>query len=268
MTVKALLATTLCSAVLVGCGSGSSGSNGPSVSEYSLDSFQGRSVSTQSIVGTWVMTGTIDIEASSSQKSANGKEALKETFIIVEDSGSLYKLTCDETYAARVSVNGDTISFSGLNATLNNNSEFSGTNSESIYDSGVTINVTLDLDAVKISDSTNPLATLNISNDTESDSGGLGCVSQSNGYVNASAESVSFETVQTHYVDLERYTGDDGYTAIYTDLQGYYDYDTDYGDSVEFDILTHSESSQVISFNGSDRYGNISGAINVNLPVQ
>lgn len=268
MALKSLLAVVMCSAALVGCGSGSDG--GPSVKYYSLDGFEGRSVGTTSIEGTWVMTGSTELNASSSSsQEANGKEAFKEMFVIFENEGSFFKLNCDGSYYSYVYISGNSANFSGITGSLTNNKQFNGSFTDQGYESGVSYSLQGQAEAVKISDSTNPIASLTISNSNgESDFENLGCIAFSNGYASGGGRTQEFEVILTDNIDLERHKGEENYTAIYNDIAGFYDYDTDYGDLVEFSIDDLSETSHVISFEASDSFRSMSGTINVNLPLQ
>lgn len=251
---------------LVGCGSSSD--SGPSVKEYSLDGYKGRSVSTQSIQGTWVMVSNVDGDVTSPEGNFKAQESIKEAFIFVEDQGTLFKLNCDGSFASFVSISGNTLSLNGLSATLSNNSALSFVQVEQESANGVSYRLSYEGEAVKISDSILPLATLSVASDDDNDFSNLGCVAQSNGYFDEGGSVSQFETVQTDNVELERFTGSEGYTAIYTDLPDYLEFDTDFGHIADFSIDTISDNSQLISFNGSHSFDSVSGTINVNLPAQ
>ena len=270
MTLKSLLAVVMCSAALVGCGSGDGGSNGA----YSINEYKGRSVSSNSLLGTWVSVSSSDLEATGKgdyigyrhQESYNNKEF----FAIIEIENQLYKTDC--TYGRiPLEVSGNSIKYSEDDVlTITNNSTFIGSGSEQYSDDEGSGSFNWSVEAVKVSDSTANFVTLSLNRtDGYSNSGLLDCVEVSNYSKSGSnPEEGSYiykeEQVITwpiEFINVD-YGDGDGYVALESFVSDLSDYDTDFGDSVSFSVESNEE---VINFSATDESSTLTGVISVNF---
>ena len=120
-SISLILSTTL----LIACGSSSSDSNKPK--PYSLDDYQGRTVSSDSLAGTWVSVGTGEINYSSDFGDAYEEYSSKEYFVIRSVRASLYQKASCFSHFYDIEIEGDSeFSFEGIKGSFTNNNSFSG----------------------------------------------------------------------------------------------------------------------------------------------
>lgn len=267
MAYKAVLVAALGSVVLVGCGSGSD-SVGP-VSEYSLSDYEGRTVSEATLAGTWVAVGTGYQEASSSKGTSTKNFATKEYFVITGTDGNYVKSSCSYSSTYNISQEGDRIEFDDFVGSLTSNKSMTGKIEESFSyeDEDYVETSETNLTAVKISDDTGSVATITAVVNGQDSEAELFCYQQSNSVAKFKSLSAVSEEISTSILDLERWTGDDGYTALYSSEYSV-DLDTDFGDSVNFEINVDSSLSETVNFNATDGSASVTGSIVVQLPVQ
>jgi len=162
--LKYLLAGILTTGLVTGCGSDSD-DNSLSVEDYSLDSYEGREVSSDSLVGTWVATYKLSKEVQYDGRTSRSYEAGKVYFILRESAGEVVGLeasVCSGTFTD-VTVNGQEIDLTflrgGMTGTISENTFIEASSDitdhyffddESLLES-IDANVTYEL--VKISDS-------------------------------------------------------------------------------------------------------------------
>ena len=266
MKASLSIALVLSAALLSACG-GSSKSK-QSVAEFSLTPYEGRTVSSDSIVGTWVSVSEGEETYVDDEFTGNYDVAAKEYFTIRDSGFGYVKDSCESGFNTVSQINGR-IEFGGISGTLINNQKISATSIEE--GSGYTRSYSYEM--VKISDSTQAFGVVNI---TEAGNGviteNVSCFQQSSALESYSDSNDTYKlegylvrTVDYSMIDLQKWSGTYGYTYIYSDGSFF---DTDYGDTVDFRVSSNSSTAHNISYNGSNNTEDISGTIQIQLPSQ
>lgn len=270
---KRLVALSLCTAILVGCGSGSSSS--PKVNEYSLSEYEGRAVSTDSLAGTWVAVGTGYFEYNYSDGTSERTDfAIKEYFIISESGDAYEKQECNGGNEVLTLV-GDEVNTENFVGVSTDKKLITGKLYENDFDDVTSADLTM----IKISDSVNSIgsASVNVAG-SGIDSVSVGCFQQSNG-VGTYEEEVygSFKNYTVgvfnsyNQIFYERQFGEYAYQdlEVYTQSTdaGFGSYT---GDTIVFDVNEDNTLTSAISFSAvsSGSEGSLTGTISINLPVQ
>lgn len=261
----------LASAVLVGCGSGSDSAG--SVTEYDLSEYEGRTVATDTLAGTWVAIGTGSDEFSHSEGVTLRNRAVKEFFVIKDTGNGYTKPRCDYETNYNVVLEGDSIQVNDFVGTVTDNKTITGkivdsyteTEGGEDYAQESITNLTI----VKISDSVSAIAkvTANVNGETvEKD---VFCYQQSNTAARFKSLSAKALEIETPVIELTRWVGDEGYTALDSYAFSVF-WDTDDGDNISFDVNTDSSLSETVTFTASSGTNNdsVTGSIVVQLPVQ
>ena len=271
MKKSVLLGTgILAAALLTGCGGSSSG--GSSLQEYGMSAYDDRTVSVDTLAGTWVAAGTGSISGS----QASGRTAFKEYFIIRETQSGYEKARCEHGFEA-MTLTGDqfAVEYDGnytdkLSGTITDNSQITGVGKIS-HDGGDTDSSFL---AVKISDAVTPLGTIdfNISKGGQvvQSSVDLFCAQQANS--SGTVTGVGAVTAITYEF------GDESQRALIADkssgavsntwFDGYFNLDTDNGDSVNFEVTSETALTLTMSLSGSSSVLSGTGTVQIQLPVQ
>ena len=271
---KRLVALSLCSAVLVGCGSGNSSGGKGSFSEYSLSEYEGRSVNTETLAGTWVAVGT-GVENFPGRDGGRGDKryAVKEYFVISQAEDGYTKSSCEQYSSYDISLSDGVIEFEDFKGNVTDNKIISGTVSKE--DRGVDetagpyyFTETANIQAIKISDNTDSFAQLAFNVGEGEETLDLLCYQQSNGYIDYKNYDLSFVSVDTYPSQMFQYNGDIPSAFLYVSKDfSDYEFDSDdAGNSIVFDINADSEFSEIVTFNASDNSDSITGTINVTLP--
>jgi hypothetical protein len=267
---KRLVALSLCSAVLVGCGSGSDSSF--KVDEYSISEYEGRAVNTETLAGTWVAVGTGSI--SSSKGSAN--LAFKEYFVIRETLEGYEQARCEYGFEPlMLSGNEYSTKYESdysdeLTGAVANNSQITGSGEIILYGSTTSTNFF----AVKISNDVTSLGklSLNVSQagEVEQSSVDLYCAHQANvsGNLNDSGdittEQYEFSDESDRALLIDKITG----AVSNTWFDGYLNFDTENGDSVNFEVVGETALTLSMNISGSSDYQSGTGTVMIQLPVQ
>ncbi|NVK39130.1 MAG: hypothetical protein HWE18_14480 [Gammaproteobacteria bacterium] len=263
---KRLVALSLCSAVLIGCGSGSDSSS-HELKEYSLADYQDRVVSSATPTGTWVAVGSGLQESTGFQGGlVKNHFAVKEYFIITENEGGYRKADCELGGFEQVSITDNQITIGSFSGTITDNQLMSGQDlveqSFEEYESTRTTSLAV----IKISDATANFGSVIINDSGEETVDGVSCYQQLNGYIDYKNFDESYSRINAGYTSFNDTRGDFAYKSIDT---YYYNFDTDdAGHSVEFDVSVDSNFSESISFSASDGVDSVTGTLTVQLPLQ
>ncbi|MFT5593386.1 MAG: hypothetical protein ACI8SR_001767 [Oceanicoccus sp.] len=265
MAYKAVLAAVLTSAVLVGCGGSGSGSD-VSVKEYSLFEYEGRTVSADTLAGTWVAvvsgtaTGTYQGETETTTFST------QDFFIIKQTSTGYEKASCESYFDNRITLNDGSIEIPNedFTGTVTNNSVITGKIEEN---HGTNFTLVGDVSAIKISDATTSIATISANINGENQTQELSCFRKTNEVSKFKGSSIISDDIESSVLELSRVSGADNYTTLYSSQYGA-DWDTDDGESINFELNVDSNLSETVNFNGTDGLSSVTGTIVVQLPVQ
>ena len=276
------IALLLSAAFLTACG-GSSKSK-QTVAEFSLTPYEGRTVNTNSIAGTWVTVGLGQGAGTYDGGSSSFEKAFKNYVVIRENGSGGYEISdCYGGFEA-LAVNGNSIAFyeyesldleASSTGTISNNNQISGSEigrytwgesgeySES-YDGT--------FEGVKISDSVAEFGEITLSDGVTS-AYDIYCFSHKSNAWSGSGGSGTLTELEvggsTNSAQLVKWQGDESWSYIGTYLNRNstsYDFDTDYGDSVSFSIDEETTSNYVISFEGASDEESVEGAIVIELP--
>lgn len=264
---KRLVALSLCSAVLVGCGSGSDSSF--KVDEYSISEYEGRSVNTETLAGTWVAVGTGSINSPKGSASL----AFKEYFVIRETLEGYEQARCEYGFEPlMLSGNEYSTKYESdysdeLTGTVANNSQITGSGEIISYGATTSTNFF----AVKISNDVTSLGelSLNLTRDGQS-SADLYCAHQANvsGNLNDSGnvtiEQYEFSDELDRALFIEKVAG----AVTDTFFDGDFNLNTENGDSVNFEVTSETELTFNMSIFGSSDYQSGTGTVMIQLPVQ
>ena len=272
-SISLILSTIL----LIACGSGSSGTNKPK--PYSLDDYQGRVVSSESLAGTWVSVST-------GQKILEGFSAYahysevsysnKQYFVITETDGGYSKASCNR-WDDSIIQNGHEISFSGMTGANIENKRFVFSGSNEIISNDITYSEYEEFEMVKISDSVEGLGVISFSGFPYGDEAlNIDCfyqVSEANleGSDEKYVNEEYFIGVQNYFASLrlKRYSESFIRTLIYP---LHHDFSDEFYQGA-FDVDVETSFSHEISFSTVDedpldeysfRY---QGEINIQLPL-
>jgi len=270
MKKSVLLGTGILATVLLtGCGGSSSG-GGTSVTEYSLSDYEGRTVSSDTLAGTWVAVGTGSATYEVEEGSALSKWAVKEYFVIKEGASDPDKASCHAGFIS-TDIVGDQITVENFSGTVSGNTIISGAESENEG------KIVTNLSIVKISDSVEALGTITVNvAGLGSLSQGLYCFQQKNevGEVNGSYYGASEE------YQLSASAGDDVFlqkvsgTVSSKDVSVYSsafvgEFLTKDGASANFTVNSSTDLTESISFDASSTSGaSVTGTVQVQLPAQ
>ncbi|MGK0443835.1 MAG: hypothetical protein ACJA1U_000763 [Bermanella sp.] len=271
---KRLVALSLCSAVLVGCGSGDSSGAEGSFSEYSLSEYEGRSVNTETLAGTWVAVGT-GVENFPGVDGGRGDKryAVKEYFVISQSEDGYTKSGCEQYSSNDISLSDGVIEFEDFKGNVTDNKIISGSvfkedrgeaeTADSYYSTE-----TVSIQAIKISDNTDSFAQLAFNVGEGEETLDLLCYQQSNGYIDYKNYDLSFVSVDTYPSQMFQYKGDIPSAFLYVSKDfSDYEFDSDdAGNSIVFDINADSEFSEIVTFNASDNSDSITGTVSITLP--
>jgi len=274
MKASLSIALVLSAALLSACG-GSSKSK-QSIAEFSLNSYEGRTVSSDSIVGTWVSVSEGEREEVYTEDdfTSTYNIASKEYFII-RDIGSGYAKESCYGWSSTVYESDGEIGFEGITGTLINNQRVSGMRTEEQNFSDWSYSEYTTFEMIKISDSTEAIGTMELA---EAGNGSnvvdVKCFQQ-NSQVESWDASDDTATIESYlisrsdrsYVELFKWSSDlaDSFTGIYA--KGSF-FNSDDNDTVDFRVSSESNVAHNISFNGSNEETDISGTIQIQLPSQ
>jgi hypothetical protein len=254
--------------VLAACGGGSGGS--ASVTEYSLADYEGRTVSAETLAGTWVAVGTGTYSYTDEDATGIENIAVKEYFVIEDTGSSLVKADCEGYGSDTISVSGNEITYGDFSGTVVDNQSISGSISSSDeWSNGISEQTDIALSIVKISDATSPFGAIAVNTTTGPLSTELSCFQQYNSVASWNGESDGAALIIEAYpMTLTSWTGTYAYTSLESTSPSAY-LDTDYeGESVTFDLTSDSSLTETVTFSASDSTLSLTGTIQVQLPAQ
>jgi len=270
------IALILSAVLLTACG-GSSGSNG--VKPYSLNDYKGRSVSSESLVGTWVSVSTgqrILAGYSAYTEYTEVSYSNKQYFVITETDAGYSKASCNGGYDS-INQNGNQISFNGMTGSIVDNQSLIFSKSSELSFKGVTYSEFQNFEMIKISDSVEKVGVVSLTGFPYDDHElNVGCFNQ--------IKETSLDTPNDPYA-LEGYFVGEQDVVSSTSLLKYsgsinrtliYPHDNYRGDFYYGSLNVNSESSysHEISFetedeNPLDEYSFLyRGNIKIKLPIQ
>jgi hypothetical protein len=273
-SISLILSTVL----LIACGSGSSGTNKPK--PYSLDDYQGRAVSSESLAGTWVSVSTgqkiLDGYSPYTQYTEVGYSN-KQYFVITEMDEGYSKASCNGRSDSIVQ-SGDQISFNGMTGTNIDNQNFIFSENHEIVSNDVVYSEFKKIEMIKISDSVEKLGVVNLTDfPYGDDSLNINCFYQVNevnleGPDEAYSNEEYFVGVQDYSSSLllKKYVGSFTRTLIYPlhyDSWGEF-YQGSFNVSAETSF-SHEISFSTVNEDPLDEYSfRYQGEINIQLPLQ
>ncbi len=280
------IALVLSAALLSACGSSSSDDeqdpSGPTPNEESFEKFdlsvyEARAISAESLAGTWVYMNLTAYSFSHPSGAAGSQlSTAKSYFVVRETSAGGYEESGCESYFSPLTINGDEIkTHCEMVGTITDNQKIVGT----VASEGIAFEM------IKISDSVEPIGTV------EYTIAGEGSVSknvysffQESGATVMTSDDPSFISVNLK-AGFENY--EDGPFKVYQDsdesvteltlrvanldfyLGSEYFYKGAVGtDTASYSMDAESTYSNTITFNGSNDSQDVSGTIQIQLPVQ
>lgn len=273
MKTSLSIALIFSAALLSACG-GSSSKSKQSIAEFSLDSYEGRSVSSTSIAGTWVSVGEGERVESYDDFTSTYDIASKEYFIIRDSGFGYLKESCDGG-SSTVIQTGDQIEFEGITGTLINNQIISGTRTVELAFSSYSKSGYANYNMVKISDSAEAIGSVEL---TEAGKGSsvvdVKCFQQKSEVETWTVSNDTyFEEIYSigliDHSDIELYKWNSDFGDSYFDIYAKnYSFYSDESNSVNFSVNSESNTAHNISFNGSNQETDINGTVQIQLPLQ
>lgn len=270
MKASLSIALALSSTLLSACG-GSSSKSTSSMASFSLDSYEGRSVTSTSLEGTWVSVGTGDATIIDSDFTEEYDFSVKEYFLIAAIEGGYIKASCDGGISS-IQQSGDQISFEGMNGTLTNNQSISASLVIDDNAGGVSYSEHDTFTMLKISDSVGYIGSLETKEPGSSQSTQrVICFKQLQGNVtwdgdyDTSIETYSVGLDNAPSLSLEKWEGGVTYTAL--NLNGE-TFESSSNDTVGFSVNSDTTLQNNISFYGSNYSDDVTGTIQIQLPTQ
>lgn len=265
---------------LTACG-GSSSSSSDSVQEYDLSTYEGRTVSTENLVGTWVMVATGTELSSLPGITSNSSSATKEYFVVREtESGDFESSDCGSGFSTLI-IEGNIMTLEGGTATIIDNQKVSGSLENNYVGEGVfegyNTTRTATFQSVKISDSVESFGSISktvAGEDTVTE--GIFCFAQNNSVGTVSSEDgsgsykgtdfeVGLENSSDDDFSFDKWSGTSSGFEIEIDLDTF---STDEGNEASFTVDSESSTSIMITYNGSNDSGDVSGTVQIQLPLQ
>ncbi len=274
------MALGLSVSLLTACG-GSSSSSSDSVQEYDLSTYEGRSVSTETLVGTWVMVATGTQLSTFSDITMSSSSATKEYFVVREtESGGFESSDCDSGFSTLV-IEGNIMTLNGGTATITDNQKVSGSLEINFVSEGelegYNITRTATFQSVKISDEVESIGSVSkaIAGE-ETVTKDIFCFAQNNSVITVSGEDVSGNAKGTDFeIGLESASDDDftfdkwSGTSSGVEIEiSSNSFRTDEGNDAAFTVDSESDTSIMITYNGSNNSGDVSGTVQIQLPLQ
>lgn len=261
-----IIAMSLFGALLVGCGSSDSSNK---VSQFDLTDYEGRTVNTDTLAGTWVAVGTGTYKYSDANDTDYEELALKEYFVITGTSETGYeKQSCEGNYSDQVQITGNHISFGVVSGTVVDNSAITAILLDSYEGNSYSEESKLNLTAVKISDEIAAIGSFDGSTNSGNFERGLYCYQQVNGKGSYNGESYSSTYFYSTQFQIDSFSGAFDYTNIYSfnpfiNLNSIYE-----GESVSFNVTSSTALSETVIFSASDNSDSVTGTITVQLPAE
>jgi hypothetical protein len=254
---------------LVGCGSDSD--DGSALAEFSLNDYEGRVVSTDTLSGTWVAVGTGTYSYTDPDYSDKEDLVLKEYFVITGDSDAGYtRANCESYGTESIIINANSIAFGNVTGTVADNKSMTAVSYyKDEFSDGSIESSTIDLSIIKISDATDSFGTVkaNVAGFGPIDSD-ISCYQQVNGKGVARGESYTSNYVFTTPVELNKFVGAFDYTSLSSSLYSTYIYSDEAGESASFEVNATSALTESVTFSASNSTKSVTGTISVSLPVQ
>ncbi len=260
----------LSTALLIACGSSSSDSNKPK--PYSLDDYQGRTVSSDSLAGTWVsVSERRDLLSGDNEEFEEIYDVNKEYFVINGSGNEYLKTSCTDNNESIIEMNGDEITVNGNTGSIVNNQYLFTSQEEEPSYSGYEHVTTSSFEMIKISDSTEPFGLLELTGDFW---GGIessvGCFRQGHFYIEnfmydsyVNKENYSIGLEYASVIKLEQYSG--GWADIAIDILGL----SFLNNGTSISVNSQSSAAHNIDIVGSDGFEGMvmKGNINIQLPI-
>jgi len=268
------IALILSAVLLTACG-GSSKSK-QSVTEFSLDSYEGRTVNSDSMAGTWVSVSEGEVDIASDDLDLTGTFVTKEYFVILETDNSTYqKASCHSDFHDVDPEEDDRFSFEGIMGTFTNNKTFIGNRDYETITNEFSYIISESFQMVKISDSTESIGLV------ENTISGLGTSTFSINcfFQNSQKLEVTSGPEAGHYAEAYFDIGADrnlglgfGETVGIDTVKYMYNEDAEFnsgeGDSVGYSIDGETTLTQELTYNASNDSQDVSGTIQIQLPLQ
>lgn len=274
MAYKAVLAALMSSTVLVGCGSGSDSESLGSASEYNLSDYEGRSVSSDTLAGTWVAVSSGYSELTHSQGTTKTNLSGKEYFVITKEGNDYHKASCGYDTTNKITLDGGSLEVKAEKfvGTVTDNKTITGKIEFDINDieDNETGSVLQNIEIVKISDEIGSLAMVTVNVNSVNDETAISCYQKSNSTFTFGSLSGKSEEIKTPLVDINRLNGGgDDSELSYTNWPSVdLDFESYKGHSVSFDVNVDSSLSETVNFTASNGSDSVTGTIVVQLPVQ
>lgn len=270
MAFKAVLASVLTSAVLVGCGGGAGSSN----SEYSLSDYEGRDVNLDSYAGTWVAVGSGSYLYTYDDFKDDESLVIKEYFVVTGSSETGYKKSsCDGDFTESVFVTGSAVRFGFFEGSITENGVISGVYLDDSSSTDEVDKTELNLTMIKISDSVERIGTVTANKGNgDITTRDITCYQQMKGkgvYGDSEGGNTSYtsEYYYSNVASIFSYTDADKNIELDFYDAGIY-LDTFLGDDVSFNVVRRSNLSEEVGFSGSDESITVVGNIDIQLPAQ
>ena len=256
--------------LLSGCGEGADKAS-QSVRNFSLKPYEGRTVSPDSIEGTWVSVrkgvGLVEYEGIKVNIEAESKE-----YFVIRASNSLYSMISCESGAREIYVNDGQITIEGVTASLADNQKISGTKNFPRGFGGEGGSYTEEFAMVKISDSDDEVGTLSMTEaGNQSTTENVFCMKESmvdvttDGLEKVSSSMFQAGLVSSPKLHLTKNTGRNSFTFI---LAKNFVFNSKDSHSVGFTENSKSNTENNISFYGSNNVADLTGTIKIQLPLQ
>ncbi len=262
MKTISTLALGLSVSLLTACGGSSSSSD--SVESYDTDSYEGRTVSSDSLAGTWVSVHSGDFTDTEDGVTVKISYASKEYFVIRPTDNGYEKASCSSSLGfrdVRQEEDGQVTFDYNNTASVTDNKEMSGTLETYYFDSEE-----VPFQALKISDQFDSIGSMSTTGSVAAEED-IFCFSQSNGILtwNGSHANSSQDYKAGFEGDYIRFSKDEEDINIYSPD---YDFNTYEGETASLSVSSKSDSSQQMSFYGSNDSDDINGTIQIQLPLQ
>lgn len=254
---------------LVGCGSDSDDSG--ALATLSLNDYEGRVVSTDTLSGTWVAVGTGTYSYTEPGYSDKEDLVVKEYFVITGDSDVGYtRANCESYGTESIIINANSIEFGNVTGTVVDNKSMTAVSSYEVsYSDDDLESRKIDLSIIKISDATDSFGTVkaNVAGSGSIDSD-ISCYQQVNGKGVVDGDSYTSNYIYTTPVELNKFIGAFDFTSLSSSSYQTYVYSDEAGQSASFEVTATSSLTESVTFSASDNTKSATGTISVSLPVQ
>ncbi len=290
MKFISILTQGLCVSILTACGSGSSDID--TVESFNLSPYEGRVVSSDSLVGTWVYvkkgTASVGSFVDGSSFDSHQTSSYKEYFIIRETETGLKKSDCSSGFSW-IELDADKLYFEqGHAVTVTNNNAFSGLYEiDDVYgnaNTGYYITEHKTVQGIKISNSVKPFGTVtNTTSGVTSITEDIYCFAQehaagealssipdegASGNFNSNQIMGGLEEFSDPEFRFAEWTGFKPLILIEVGMNSYY---STAGATVNLTINEESYLTYSMNYSGSNGQNgaqDVSGSIQIQLPTQ